>query len=344
MPEELMITLGIVGGIIGLLVGLLALCFVLLFTVPASATVSYHTEFGLTVRVFGIPFRIFPCKKKKRYNPRHYTLKKIRRREEQEELRRKKRAEAKANKKSQKKKSPPKEGKKTTGEKQDFSELTEWIPVIGRVAKLFFSRFFKKLRIRVMKLHIRVTAEDAATTAMAYVAVRQSVELLMAGLAKFCHLHDLRKADLDIVPDYTADKFDVDVCVNFKMSLGNVVVAVLRAGTLLLTEWIKIQSASGSDSKPPMLPRILGVPIPPAPPRPTPPVAPVVPVPPAPPVPNAPYAPSVPDIPVPDAPPCPAEPVFPVAPVPPDIPQPPDVPGPPDVPAPETPPSPFGSA
>ena len=354
MPDELIIALSIVGGILVLS----AVCVVLLFTVPASATVSYHTELALTVRIFGIPFRILPWKKRKkpkRYNPRHYTLKKIRQREEREERKRQKRAEAKARKKQQKKQkkqeSKTKKGQKAPAEKQDFSGLIDLIPIIGQVAKLFCSRFFKRLQIRVMKLHIHVTAEDAATTALEYVAIRQSIELLMAGLQKFCRLQDLRKADIDIVPDYTAETFNADICVTFKMSLGNVVEAFFKAVVMFLTLWVKSQAEA--DSKPPRLSRILGIPTPPLPPQPVPPPVPDIPIPEAPPCPARPYVPTAPlppDIPVPEAPPCPTHPVAPSAPPVPDIPVPPEIPAVPDVPAvpkapvPEAPPSPFGSS
>lgn len=267
-----------------IVIGCIVLLIVLLLVIPVSLTIAYHTELSLSVRVFGIPFRLIP-KKQKTYNPRHYTLKKIRRREEKEERRKQRRAEAlkrkkrkqlkgKAKKDTEKKK----EKEQPLDAKQTVAKVLEILPLVGRAAKQCFFGFLKKLRIRVMKLHIRVGSEDAANTAIQSEVIRQSVALLMAGLKKFCRLKDLKKADILIVPDYSIDKTEVDIHVTFQMSLGNMMGAFARAGFTFLSGWIK-------DKDKPKGGFLFGIPLPPLPSAPVAPVNPCIPVPPAPPSP-----------------------------------------------------------
>ena len=64
---------------------LIALCcvvlfFVILFTVRINVRVTMKDDMTLALRVFGIPIKILP-KKEKTYNPRRYTLKRIRKRD-----------------------------------------------------------------------------------------------------------------------------------------------------------------------------------------------------------------------------------------------------------------------
>ena len=60
--------------------GCIVLFFVFLFTVHAYVTMEMAEEMALTVRILGIPIKILP-KKPTTYNPKHYTLKKIRKRD-----------------------------------------------------------------------------------------------------------------------------------------------------------------------------------------------------------------------------------------------------------------------
>ena len=248
-----------------IIVGCIVLFFVLLFTIPAYVTILFQENLALTVRLFGIPIRILP-KKPQSYNLKKYTLKKIRKRDLKEEKKRLKKEAAdaeKAKKKAVKKKQAAEEKANMTKEekaakKAERPKVTELVPLIGRVAKLFFSRFFGKLHIRVMTLHIKVAADNAAATAIQYGIVHQSVSLLMTGLKKICPVHDLKKADIAITPDYTVSQPSVDVHMEFRMSLGNILGAVFKAAFAFLRGWFRIKSN----------PRSSSVPVPPAPPSP----------------------------------------------------------------------------
>ena len=56
------------------------LFFVVLFTVHINVRIAMGDDMTLVLKVFGIPIKILP-KKPKTYNPKNYTLKKIRKRD-----------------------------------------------------------------------------------------------------------------------------------------------------------------------------------------------------------------------------------------------------------------------
>lgn len=272
-----------VGWIILGVLGFIVLLLVLLFTIHAYITIDLKDDFALTVKVLGIPIHILP-KKPKKYKIKKYTLKKIRKRDikaakaqakkaaaakekaaakakKKAELAALSKAERKALKKAKKAKRPP---------------MTEFIPLVARVAKLFFSRFFGKLHIKVARLNIRVGGGDAMAVAMTYGLVNQSVGYLFKILEKICHVDGLKKAEVTVIPDYTLKGMAFDCNLTFRVSLGNVVGAALKAGLAFLKGYLKIKPdpdhprPSKKPPKPSMpgLPPALDIPTPPAPPAP----------------------------------------------------------------------------
>jgi hypothetical protein len=259
--------------------GCIVLLFVLLFTVHAYVTIEAADELALTVRILGIPIRILP-KKPKKYKISLYTLKKIRKREAKEAKKAAKKAQQKAEKRA--KKAQKKADEKAAAAKMTRAErraakaakkakkpaLTDMIALVAKVAKLFFSRFFGKLHIRVARIHLRVGAGDAMTAAVTYGLVNQAVAYLMELLKKISHVDGLKKADVMIQPDFLSDKIEYDIKLTFRVSLGNVVGALLRAGWSFLIGYARIKPD-------PDHPRVGGIPKPPAPPSPPKPEAPI---------------------------------------------------------------------
>ena len=168
-----------------IVIGCIVLFFVFLFTVHAFITIDLRDEMALTIRVLGIPIHILP-KKQKKYKLSKYTLKKIRKRDAKAAKAAAKKAAKKEKKKAEKerKKAEQREAdaKLTKAElkarkkaqKAKQPKLTDMIPLIARVAGLFFSRFFGKLRIKVARIHVKVGAGDAASAAVMFAVVNQS--------------------------------------------------------------------------------------------------------------------------------------------------------------------------
>lgn len=256
--------------------GCLILLFVLLFTVHANIRIRLTDEFALTVRVLGINIPILP-QKEKTYNIKDYTLKKIRKREKKKakqdakkQAAAKKKALAKAKKKAEKKAA---EAKLTKAEKKAIKKakrakrpkLTEFIPLTASVAKLFFSRFFGKIHIKTAKLHVTVGGKDAASIAMTYGILYPAMEGLLITLSRICRLEDMENADILLLPDFTSDKITFNCDLTFRVSLGNLVGAALKAGWAFLMGYneIKPDPDAPKSSSVPSLP-----PLPPFPPKP----------------------------------------------------------------------------
>ena len=219
-----------------IVIACIVLLFMLLFTVRAYITIDLHDEFALTVKVLGIPFHILP-KKQKKYDLGHYTLRKIRRRDAKEAKRQARIAAKIAKKNAEKAKEKEALEKLTKSQRKALKKekrqsrppITEFVPLVGRVAKLFFSRFFGKLHVQVARLHIRVGSDDAATTAILYGTMYQSLSFLMEGLQRITHMDELDKADILLIPDYTSDRISFDANITFRVTLGNVLGALIKA-------------------------------------------------------------------------------------------------------------------
>lgn len=79
----------------------IVLFFVILFTVRINVRVAMKDDMTLALRVLGIPIKILP-KKEKTYNPKDYTLGKIRKRDAKAAEKAAKAAEKKRKKKEEK--------------------------------------------------------------------------------------------------------------------------------------------------------------------------------------------------------------------------------------------------
>ncbi len=235
-----------------IVIGCILLFFVFLFTVHAFITLDMAEDMALTVRVLFIRIQILP-KKEKAYDPQKYTLKKIRKRDAKAEKKaakaaesKKKKAAAKAEKKAEKKAklaAMTKEERRELKRKKKASRpaLTDLVPLVCRVLGLFCSRFFGKLRIKVARLNVRIGSADAMQAAVMYGVVNQSVQYLLEALKKFTHVDGLKKAEINITPDFTSDKLDFDFKLTVRVSLGNVLGALFKAGWKFLIGYLRIK-------------------------------------------------------------------------------------------------------
>ena len=236
---------------------LIALCcivlfFVILFTVHINVRVAMKDDMTLALRVLGIPIKILP-KKEKTYNPKDYTLGKIRKRDAKAAEKAAKAAEKKRKKKEEKERKKTekaaelekltKEERKALKEQKKASRppVTELISLALNVTKFFFSRFFGKLHIRVVKLHIRVGAKDAMTAAVIYGLANQSVQYTMEFLRKFCRVDKYSRSDIRIEPDFLIENIAFEFDINVRVTLGGVLGAIIKAGWKFLVGYIKIK-------------------------------------------------------------------------------------------------------
>ncbi len=251
-----------------IVIGCIILFFVFLFTVHAYITIAMTDDMALTVRVLGIPIKILP-KKPKTYNIKKYTLKKIRKRDAKAAKNavkkaesKKKKAAAKAKKKEEKKAELAKLTKEELRARKEKKKagrpaLTDLIPLACNTLGLFFSRFFGKLHIKVAMLHVRVGAADAMQAAIIYGVANQAVQYFMEFLRKICTVKSLGNADIRIEPDFLSDKIEFEFNVTVRVSIGNLLGALFKAGWHFLVGFIKIKPDPNHPKgvKPPKAPK-----------------------------------------------------------------------------------------
>ena len=263
-----------------IVIGCIVLFFVILFTVHINVRIIMGDDMTLILKVFGIPIKILP-KKPKTYDPKNYTLKKIRKRDAKAAEKEAKAAEKKKKKKEEKERKKAekaaeqakltKEEKKAIKEKKKASRppITELIPLALNVAKLFFSRFFGKIHIRVIKLNVRIGAGDAMTAAVIYGLANQAVQYTMEFLRKFCRVDKYSRSDIRIEPDFLIEDIAFDFDLNIRVTLGGMLGAVIKAGWKFLVGYEKIKPDPQNPKptiKPPAVPTPDTPPCPDAPP------------------------------------------------------------------------------
>ena len=259
-----------------IVLGCIVLLFVILFSVRINLRIVMKDDTALSLRILGIPIWLFP-KKEKKYNPKDYTLKKIRKRDAKAAEKAAKAAEKKRKRKEERAKKKAEEAaeleKLTKEERKAYKEqkrppVTEMVSLALKVTKLFSSRFFGKLHVRVIRLHVRIGANDAMTAAVIYGLANQTVQYTMEFLRKFCRVDKYSSSDIRIEPDFLIENIALDLDLRLRVTLGGILGALLKAGWKLLVGYMKIKpdpKHPRPSQNPPKAPTPPGVPSPDAP-------------------------------------------------------------------------------
>ncbi len=249
------------------------LFFALILNVHAFITFEMAEQMALTLRILFIRIKILP-KKEKTYKIKDYSLKKIRKREQKAAVKaalaavkKKEKAEQKARKKAEKQAElaamTKAERKALKAEKKaSRPALTDLIPLILRTLGFFSTRFFWKLHIKVAKLYVRVGAADAMQAAVLYGIANQSIQYFVTGLQKLVRVDGLDQADIRVEPDFLSDKIEFEMNLTVRVSLGNLLWALIKAGWRFLVGYIRIKP---DPDKPKGLPKPSAPPAPSAP-------------------------------------------------------------------------------
>ena len=104
---------------------------------------------------------------------------------------------------------------------------------------------------------MRVGAADAMQAAVIYGAANQAVQYFVEFLRKISHVDGLKKADIRIEPDFLSDKIEFEFNMTVRVSLGNVLGALFKAGWHFLVGFVKIKPDPDHPKsiKPPKVPK-----------------------------------------------------------------------------------------
>lgn len=207
------------------------LFFAFLLSLKANIKLAFKDELVLSVRVLCFTFRIVPGKEKKPIDYKKYSYKKHQKRLRKNyaaylaaQQKKAAKAEAKRKKKEMEAAKTPeqKKAEKKAKKEQPKRSILDWLNLATSTLGVLFKKFFKHLHIQVARLKIRVATGDAASTAVLYGAVIQSVAYMMEILNRITHVDGLKKAEIEVVPDYLAEKTTMDMCFVFSLRVWHV--------------------------------------------------------------------------------------------------------------------------
>lgn len=201
----------------------IALLIVLLLYSRATLTLQYRDTIEITLSVLGLRFPLYP-KKKKKVKISDYSIKSIQKRRLKEQK--------KALKKRKKKNKPPIRDNEQTKKRS----VSQNLRILRGVAAPLSKRFFGHLRLCATHIHILVATGDAASTAILFGIINQSVIYLLEILDSFGSLRHGKSENISVKPDFTSDKTSVDIKLDFSLRIHHILDILIQTVALYLKE------------------------------------------------------------------------------------------------------------
>ena len=186
----------------------------LLLSLKITLRITYEDSLRVYLKVFFVKTRLYPSKKKEKKYPHSMSKRKARKIKD-----------------SLQKKSKPKKKKKKEEKHIEKNDLISIVSITTNFVKNFISTFTRAVRIKFSRMHITVASEDAATTAILYGAITQSVNVLFPLIDNIKNVKKLPSGkELSVRADFLADKPTVDIDINLYVRVGGALKALFSAG------------------------------------------------------------------------------------------------------------------
>ncbi len=129
----------------------------------------------------------------------------------------------------EKKKEPEKKQPSEVGGKQNDENvpLGDKISTIVYLIKLLFSRLFKHLRLDISKIIVVVGGKDAASCAINYGIISQSVAYLLEFLDRNLNIHKKRKGEINVLCAFTSEKTVYDIFISASLNIWQILDIVI---------------------------------------------------------------------------------------------------------------------
>lgn len=188
------------------LLGIALLIFFLLM-LRGDLILCFREDFSVTLSVLFLRFRLYPSTKRP-VRLSDYTPKAIQKRRQKEQ-----RKTEKARKKAKQKQYTAIVREKPSAGKNILQNLGLIRDLLTSLLKVSFGH----LCIRSSRIRIKVATGDAASTAILFGAVNQSVVFLLETLSGFGTLKQSRRDEIVVQPDFVADKTTTDIRLVFSL-------------------------------------------------------------------------------------------------------------------------------
>lgn len=156
-------------------------------------------EVTLRLRVLGIPIPLYPPREKKvrvsRFKRGYPT------------------------EKERKKEKPAEKQAEKAAKPAEKIPLGEKIDIILSLVKKLCQKFFRHLRLDVSQIVITVGADDAASAAITYGIVSQSVAYLLAFLDAHLNIRKKRRGEIAVRCDFTAERTVCDIRITASLAV-----------------------------------------------------------------------------------------------------------------------------
>lgn len=176
---------------------IILLLLVLLLLVRLQFDIACTEDVTLRLRVLGIPIPLYPAP------PKKVKVSKFKRGYPKEKT-----AEKPAEKKA-----------KPSAKPAEKIPLGEKIDIVLSLLKKLCKNFFKHLRLDVSHIVITVGADDAASAAITYGIVSQSVAYLLAFLDAHLNIRKKRRGEISVRCDFTAERTVCDIRITASLAV-----------------------------------------------------------------------------------------------------------------------------
>ena len=199
--------------------------------IKASVTIAYANEIKLYVKVLFIKITILPKKEPKKIKGMSAS--------KAQKIRKSLKKKAEKKQLAAKEKAAAKEEKKKTEKKKSPQEIVAIIKMVSDLAVTVIGRFAKHLRIHIARIKIVIANEDAATTALLYGTVSQSVNLIFPVLERVKNFPRLKNADISVGCDFGSTEPQIDIKLGFSIRVWQVLNIAMSALITFLKHKLK---------------------------------------------------------------------------------------------------------
>ena len=211
-----------------IILGVILVSAVLIFFFGnAKLRVVSKDRIRVVASVCGISFTIYPDKKDAPKKPRNLARCRNPEAVLRRELKRQQRAKEKAErKKLRAARRAAKRAEKKIGIPQKYCpvpNLKENLEMVLALLKKFYYKTRGKIKIKVNRLHIRVSTDDAAHTAILYGIVAQLVYRIVVYVEENYTALQRRDGDLLVEPDYASSECSADIDVVLSAKIWRVI-------------------------------------------------------------------------------------------------------------------------
>ena len=211
--------------------------------IKASITIAYTDEVVLYVRVLFLKIPILPKKEPKKIkgmstSKAQRIRKKLEKKAQKKELAAKEKEEAKIE-------------RKKSGKKKSYNEIVSIIQMVSDLAVTVIDRFAKHIRIRIARIKLVIASDDAATTAILYGTVSQSINLFFPVLERVKNFPKLKNADISVDCDFGSMEPQIDIKLGFSIRVWQVLHIAISALITFIKHKLR-SDAKNEEAKPPV--------------------------------------------------------------------------------------------